>query len=146
MRNQAFIIIISFFVASCVFIPVINTESPAKEYPNYSEELLDLINQYRAGNRLNKLYYDKKLAAIAEGHSAFMYHRNFLSHDHFDERFVQSGSDLCVENVGWSHSTPEDEFNAWRNSVEHNKNILDGNIRKAGISRVGAYVTFFACR
>jgi len=128
-----------------VFIPVPTIERPAKAYPHYSEELLDLINQYRTNNGLSVLYYDDKLTAIAEGHSTDMYRRNVLSHDHFHERFNQSGSDYCVENVGWNYPTPGDEFNAWRNSEEHNRNMLAGDIRKAGISRVGAYVTFFAC-
>ncbi len=144
MKVRAFLII-SIFIASCVFIPVVARERPAGEYPNYSEELLDLINQYRTSNRLNALYYDRKLTAIAEGHSTYMYRRNVLSHDNFHERFVQSGSDSCVENVGWNYPAPGDEFNAWRKSEEHNANMLARDIRKAGISRVGAYVTFFAC-
>ncbi|MBF0505248.1 MAG: CAP domain-containing protein [Nitrospirae bacterium] len=144
MKIQAFLVI-SVFIVSCVFVPVISSERPVKEYPNYSKDLLDLINQYRIGNRLYALYYDKKLAAFAEDHSTYMYRRNVLNHDNFHERFVQSGSDLCVENVGWNYSTPGDVFNSWRKSDEHNKNMLDRNIRKAGISKVGAYVTFIAC-
>ena len=146
MKDRAcLIILISLFIASCVFIPIPTTERPVKEYPHYAEELLHLINQYRTSNGLNVLYYDNSLTAIAEGHSTYMYHRNVLSHDHFRERFDQSVSDHCVENVGWNYPTPRDQFNTWRKSEEHNRNMLVGDIRKAGISRVGAYVTFFAC-
>jgi uncharacterized protein YkwD len=56
-----------------------------------------------------------------------------------------SGRNHCVENVGWNYASPEDEFIAWKRSDEHNSNMLVPDIRRAGISKVGVYVTFFAC-
>ena len=111
----------------------------------YEEKLFAFINQYRAANGLNPLAVDKSLMQLAERHSAYMENKNVLSHEYFNERFRQSGRFLCVENVGWNYQTPEEQFRAWKISADHNKNLLNKKITRTGISRVGTYVTFFAC-
>ena len=113
--------------------------------PSYDEKLLLHINQYRSANGLNPLAMDKSLARMAERHSVHMKGENALSHEGFQERFMQSGRSLCVENVGWNYQTPEDQFKAWKTSREHNKNLLNKKITHTGIARTGAYVTFLAC-
>jgi uncharacterized protein YkwD len=111
----------------------------------YEEKLLGQINKYRKANGLHDLIADESLARLAKRHCAHMKKENTLSHEHFNERFRQSGRFLCVENVGWNYETPEDQFTAWKTSAEHNKNLLDNKITRAGIARAGAFVTFFAC-
>jgi len=113
--------------------------------PAYEEELLHNINQYRVMNDLHPLSADETLNRLAENHSLYMNRENVLSHDNFQERFGICKRSHCVENVGWNCSNPEAQFKAWKKSREHNQNLLNKNIRAAGISRVGAYVTFFAC-
>ncbi len=71
--------------------------------------------------------------------------KNVLSHDHFHERFRNCRRSHCVENVGWNSPTPDAQFKAWKGSKGHNANLLDKKIKYAGISKTGAYVTFFAC-
>jgi len=116
------------------------------EQSSYSKELLSQINHYRMSHGLKTLSFDKKLAELAQGHCASMQRSGVLCHDNFDQRFKKSGHTSCVENVGWNYSSPKELFVAWKNSSGHDNNMLAGDIQKAGISIVGTYVTFFACK
>ncbi len=116
-----------------------------KDPSAFEEKLLSQINQYRVKNGLHPLSYDERLSNLAKNHSQYMCAKDDLNHDNFDKRYRQCGRLICVENVGWDHPTPEAQFKAWKNSKGHNTNILNGKIKHAGISKVGAYVTFFAC-
>ncbi|MDI6801301.1 MAG: CAP domain-containing protein [Thermodesulfovibrionales bacterium] len=114
--------------------------------PVFEKDLLKYINNYRIQRGRNPLVFDKGLNGIAEGHSLFMHKNNILSHSNFNKRFNISGRDLCVENVGWNWLTPESQFAAWKESKDHRAIMLQEKITVAGISRVGLYVTFFACQ
>ncbi len=111
----------------------------------YEEKLLSYINQYRVKNGLKPILFDETLNHLAKSHSRYMCDLNDLNHDNFNERFKQCRRLLCVENVGWNYPTPETQFRAWKNSRDHNANLLNKKIKHAGISKVGSYVTFFAC-
>ena len=116
-----------------------------KDLSSYEEKLLGSINQYRVQKGLDPLSFDKVLQKFAEIHSRYMESTDTLTHTGFDDRYKQCGRVLCLENVGWNFVTPEDQFQAWKNSTGHNENMLNKRIRHAGISKVGSYVTFFAC-
>ena len=111
----------------------------------YETELLHRINQYRTENGLNPLSSDSTLNRLARSHSRYMEEKNVLSHENFENRFRQCRHSSCVENVGWNSPTPEAQLLAWENSKGHNGNLLNRKIRYAGLAKVGAYVTFFAC-
>ena len=128
---------------SAAFSGDIDTHNSEAGY--YAQELVTLINQYRTSNGLNQLSLDKKLTGFAESHSTEMHSLGVLNHDNFDDRFKKSGSDSCVENVGWNLRSARDQFIAWKKSEGHNRNMMARGIRKAGISKIGEYVTFFAC-
>ena len=116
-----------------------------KEHTAYEEALLSYINQYRMQQGLHQLSFDRLLNELAKTHSQQMHSVYTLDHNNFDDRFKQCGRKLCVENVGWNFMTPQDQFQAWKKSVRHNENMLNKWINHAGISRIGSYVTFFAC-
>jgi uncharacterized protein YkwD len=111
----------------------------------YEQELLNCINQYRIKKGLTPLSFDITLSKAAKNHSQYMDKNNGLDHADFNERFRQSKRSLCVENIGWNYTTPESQFKAWKNSRDHNKNMLNKRIKRAGISKIGSYVTFFTC-
>jgi uncharacterized protein YkwD len=112
---------------------------------SYETELLHQINLYRTENGLNALTSDRTLIRLARVHSRYMKEKDVLSHDNFENRFRQCRRSSCVENVGWNSSTPRAQLLAWESSKGHNANLLNRKIRSAGIAKVGAYVTFFAC-
>ena len=122
-----------------------DTDNYISRSGRYSEELLGIINYYRISHGLKPLLSNEKLTALAKSHCYDMHRQAVLNHDKFDERFKKSGSSSCVENVGWNYHKPGDQFTAWKNSEGHDRNMLDRSVRIAGISKVGAYVTFFAC-
>ena len=106
---------------------------------------LRLINTYRAQRGLRALGVHEKLYLLSKQHSRNMATTNRLSHDGFDSRYLLSGFGSCVENVAWTYPTPALLVGGWKSSPGHNAGLLSSRIRYAGMTRVGAYATFFAC-
>jgi len=141
-------LLLSIILCSFIFLSPVSasdTSSYSNDTAYYVKELLAQINRYRAGNGLKPLSFDRRLAGLAYEHSADMRRRGVLCHDNFNERFRKSGHTSCVENVGCNYRTARDLFTAWRRSGGHDRNMLSGDIQRAGISVSGKYVTFFAC-
>ncbi|MCL2789830.1 MAG: CAP domain-containing protein [Desulfobulbus sp.] len=112
----------------------------------YARTLLEQINRYRYDRGLESLRFDANLIRLARHHSFEMFRQKIMSHRNFDQRFQRSGSRMCVENVGWNFSVPLKQFDAWRQSRDHDQNMLKEGVTKVGIAEVGNYVTFFACK
>lgn len=115
---------------------------------SFDDDLLGLINSYRAERELGRLAMKPELTRLALDHSRAMKRSGKLSHDGFKGRFRKAaagGARSCVENVGWNYPTAAGQFEGWRTSPGHNTNMLDPAIKTAGIARSGAYTTFFAC-
>jgi len=112
----------------------------------YVAQLADLINGYRAQHRLQRLASDTALSDLAHEHARSMARQNRLSHDGFQQRLERARSPSCVENVAVGSDTPEAEFEAWRDSPIHARNLLDARITRMGIAIDGRYVAFFACQ
>lgn len=108
-------------------------------------ELLCEVNRYRLEKNLPPLQQDNVLDHLASAHSTTMAERNLLSHAGFKQRFTQSGSRLCLENVGWNSSSPAEQVADWRSSSGHDRNLRDPRITRAGVAAVDGYVTFLAC-
>ena len=87
----------------------------------------------------------EELNAIAIEHSAQMAQQRRLSHDGFQQRFDRTGSQLCVENVGWNFPHAEAQLDGWRASGGHHRNLLEPRVARMGIARARTFVTFFAC-
>jgi uncharacterized protein YkwD len=111
----------------------------------YAQHLGDLVNQYRARHNVRKLEVDRTLATLAREHSTAMAKANRMSHEGFPGRVRRSGLAMCVENVGWNYPTAETQFEAWRASAGHDRNLLDRRVDRMGIAVAGHYVTFIAC-
>ena len=111
----------------------------------YAQRLVELVNEYRTSHGRARLASDRTLAALASEHSTAMGRAAALSHDDFPSRVRRSGGKLCVENVGWNYRTPQAQFDAWRASAGHDRNMLDDRVDRIGIGNAGAYVTMIAC-
>jgi uncharacterized protein YkwD len=112
----------------------------------YVRTLLAQINLYRQDNGLQSLVLDPALTRAARTHSFSMFQQKRLSHLRFDQRFQQSNSRFCVENIGRGATNPLKQFDNWRRAGAHDQNMLVEEIRRAGIAEVGGFVTFFACQ
>jgi uncharacterized protein YkwD len=147
MTKRSKYCLVLFYLAAAFFLcaGVIYGAGRACRLSAYEKALLYRINQYRASKGLSTLSADETLQRLARIHSRYMERENSLNHDHFDDRFKKCGRMHCVENCGWNYPTPEDQLKAWINSKGHYANLVARDIKFAGVSKVGAYVTFFAC-
>jgi uncharacterized protein YkwD len=125
----------------CVFAVTVAANNDA----DYSQRLGALVNQYRASHGLPDLIVDTTIVGLAHEHSAAMAQTGQLNHDDFPSRVRRSGLPMCVENVGWNYRSPESQFDGWRASPGHNRNMLDPRVERMGIGTVAAYVTMIAC-
>jgi len=113
----------------------------------FEMETLQEINSYRKQSGLGTLVHDDELYEIAKGHSQYMYDTNIFDHVGFEERFEAADRMYCAENLAWNYASAYDMvWEGWKNSPGHNENLLRTQITSVGISKVGAYVTYFACQ
>jgi len=112
----------------------------------YAERLGELVNQYREQRGARSLRVDGALNALAREHSVAMAKTGRLSHDEFPSRVLRSGYRMCVENVGWNYHTSDAQFDGWRRSPGHDRNLLDARVTRMGIGVASDYVTFIACQ
>jgi len=112
---------------------------------DYSQRLAALVNQYRTSHGLPDLVVDTTIVGLAHEHSAAMARAGQLNHDDFPSRVRRSGLPMCVENVGWNYRSAEGQFDGWRASPGHNRNMLDPRVERMGIGIVSDYVTMIAC-
>jgi uncharacterized protein YkwD len=111
----------------------------------YESSLLSGINAYREQQGLSSLSISEPLNRLARLHSQSMCKKKELNHDHFIERYAESKRSLCAENVGWNAHSPSIQLEQWITSPGHKRNVLTRELKRAGIAKVGNYVTFFAC-
>ena len=125
----------------CVF----TVTAAANNAVDNSQRLAALVNQYRASQGLPALVVDTTIVGLAREHSAAMAQAGQLNHDDFPSRVRRSGLPMCVENVGWNYRSAEGQFDGWRASPGHNRNMLDPRVERMGIGIVSDYVTMIAC-
>lgn len=131
-----------FFAFSICAVALSAAASKEADYP---QRLAALVNQYRVGNGLPALIIDTTIAGLAREHSAAMAKARELNHDDFPSRVRRSRLAMCVENVGWNYRSPQGQFDGWRASPGHNRNMLDRRVHRMGIGVVADYVTLIAC-
>lgn len=107
-----------------------------------SQEMLNLINYYRATNGLAGLTIDAKLTAAAMVHSKDQANRCFMTHDGSDgskawNRMDAQGYDWSVaaENVAAGQTSVAQVMTAWWNSPGHRVNILKSNVKNVGFAK-----------
>ena len=116
--------------------------------------LLNKVNEYRLSKCLSKLEWDTNLCKVASNQSDYMSNSGHLFHEQvlsdtiyykvnpdFADKFLKYGFHDCHvgENLGVSFSSDIDTvvdeiLNAWINSPEHNKVLLDNGVKFVGIS------------
>lgn len=117
----------------------------AQAESDFSQLALAEINALRQKQGLTPLRWDPNLAKLAADHGAYMDKIGELSHDNFQQRYESADGGVCVENVAWNINTPQKLVEEWENSLQHAENMLKPGLNRAGIARVGYFVTFFAC-
>jgi len=126
------------------------TNCDTGDYSNDAEELafLGLINNYRAASGLPALGASPILNKTSTWMAVDMAVKNYFSHtDSLNRQWDQRMAACDVPKIGaWSWSeniaawydTAASVFDGWKNSPGHNANMLNGNFRSIGISRVAS--------
>jgi uncharacterized protein YkwD/uncharacterized protein YraI len=109
-----------------------------------SEEIafLGLINDHRAMAGLGPLSVSSSLSAASAYHSIDMAEKAYLAHTMIDGTSVQQNMQnfgyqgaAYGENIAAGMDTAAEAMNIWRNSPEHNANMLNGSFGAIGIGR-----------
>ena len=98
-----------------------------------------ILTAYRASHGLGPVRLDPALMAMAQREADAMIAHNALSHDvagDFTARLLASGLDTprAAENLGGGYYSTEDAFDGWRNSADHNANLLMPQATRFGIA------------
>lgn len=108
-----------------------------------AQRATQLINSYRAQNGLPPLRLNAELSEAARAHSQDLSNSDRISHYGSDgsdtlERVRRAGYNprLTAENVGTGQSSLEEVIEGWKNSRDHNANLLLADAEEMGMAMV----------
>lgn len=108
-----------------------------------AQQVLRLVNEYRAQNGKKALVLDEKLNSVALAHSIDMKNNNYFSHTNLKgqspfDRLKNAGISYTTagENIAMGQKTAESVVSSWINSEGHRKNILNDSFGKMGLGAV----------
>ncbi|WP_317367532.1 CAP domain-containing protein [uncultured Tyzzerella sp.] len=115
-----------------------------KELKKIELRVVELVNEERAKNGLNKLSVDDKLMDLAREKSRDMKDNEYFSHTSptygsaFD-MINQKGITYTIagENIAKGQKTAEEVVLDWLNSKGHRENILNPSFTKIGVGLSG---------
>lgn len=146
------ITILSVFGVFAAFLGAAPEKAEAQSYEAAEIETVELINAYRQENGLGALSLSSPLSVASERHSEDMGTYGFFAHDTaqssyyqpgwgHSERIAQEGYDyntFTAENLAYGQATPQEVFEAWRDSPSHNAAMLgDYSVVGIGFVNVG---------
>jgi uncharacterized protein YkwD len=119
------------------------------------QQFLRLIDDYRASKGLGKLVAGQRIGAAAQHHSVDMAKRDYFSHTTEGttvgpkQRMINHGypADKTswgeniyagygdTDGVGLQEQSAREAFNRWKNSPDHNRNMLTETFKAIGIDR-----------
>ncbi|MCF6279224.1 MAG: CAP domain-containing protein [Flavobacteriaceae bacterium] len=107
-------------------------------YSPIENEIISLINDYRASKGLSKLNIFNIVSNEAITHTNYMVQTGEVSHANFGVRYqnlvTYADAKSAAENVAYGYSTAEAVVNAWINSETHRQNIENASFTDFGIS------------
>jgi uncharacterized protein YkwD len=109
----------------------------------FAQELLTLINDYRAQNGKGPLVITKTLGAAAQHHSDDMAENDYFAHTLSDgttwsKNMTNHGYTYTTyrgENLAGNSANAQGVFIQWKNSYGHNANLLNKNYKAIGIGQ-----------
>lgn len=111
------------------------------------DEVVRLLNVFRAGRNLPRLRSDERLRSAARAHSKDMARRDFCAHENPDgstpaARMQAAGYPAPgAENVARGQETPRAVMDAWIASPGHHANLVNPRFTRigVGVSFTGAH-------
>lgn len=111
-----------------------------EKYREMIDEILSIINSYRAEGGIEPLELDETLTEIAcaraeeiawSGRHSHTRPNGKYFHSLIKEAGVESG--FVGENIGWGYTTARDVCEAWKASKTHYENLMNPDFKKTGI-------------
>ena len=107
-----------------------------------------IISDYRKAHGLVAVDLDPVLQRAAQQQALAMAGANELSHEvdgPLPRRLARNGRDphAAIENVSAGYSSLDSAIKSWKDSPEHNKNLLFAPMRRMGIAAASAPKTRF---
>ncbi|MBE6992879.1 MAG: sporulation protein [Ruminococcaceae bacterium] len=131
------------------------TQKPEVETPDieqnrpvdssYAQQVLELVNKYRAQYGLGALTLSDELSNVAQAKAQDMKNNNYFAHNSptygtpFD--MMQSFGvtyRTAGENIAMGYSSPAAVVEGWMNSEGHRANILNGSFTQMGLGYVSS--------
>ncbi len=119
--------------------PVDPTDEETPSEQSIENEILKLVNEYRATKGLSPLEMSETANQLAVDHSKYMISIGQINHDNFDEKFEilkeKESATSIAENVASFYPDAKSVVEAWIGSDGHRKNI-EGDFTHIGIAAV----------
>ena len=121
-----------------VYIPVLDSS-----VTSFEQQVVDLVNEIRVKNGLNKLTMNWELSRVARYKSQDMHDNKYFSHTspvygspftmikNFGISYRTAG-----ENIAMGYRTPQAVVDGWMNSSGHRANILNSSFTQIGVGYV----------
>ena len=145
MKNTtkiALIVSFSIVLALSTSYTIVKSQNSTSGANSGFDHSTDLVNKERAGNGMNALNWNDKLAKSAEDKLNDMFTNQYFDHISKDGttawKFVLSeGYDYkyAGENLGIDFGSVNEVFNAWRKSPSHYENIMSGKFTEYGFAQ-----------
>lgn len=131
------------FLILCSAISCSNDDSSTPdETPSetsITDEILRLVNEYRATKGLDALSKNGTAEQLAIDHTRYMISKANINHDNFDAKFEtlkeKENATGIAENVANFYPDAQSVVTGWINSEGHRKNI-EGNYTYTGIAAI----------
>ncbi len=121
-----------------VYDTTLQTQTPVNEEKSYAEQVVALVNEYRAKEGLSALTLDNSIATAAQTRAVEL--ESLFSHTRPDGRSCFTAlNDIgfsyweAGENIAAGQTTPEQVMDSWMNSPGHRANILKSSYTKIGV-------------
>ena len=107
-----------------------------------------MLSDYRKAHGLGAVALDATLQRAAQQQALAMAEANELSHEvagTLPRRLASNGLDpgAAVENVSAGYASLASAIQSWKDSPEHDKNLLNARMRRMGIAEAAAPKTRF---
>jgi uncharacterized protein YkwD len=130
-----------------------NNNCAYSQNAGYVQQLIQLINQARAGMNLHTLAVNAQLMSAAQAHSADMACNNFLDHTSSNgswigDRLSAAGYHTYNYEEIIAIGTPQNAMDQWASDAPHWESVLNPNVTQIGVgyayyasSDFGGYIT-----
>jgi hypothetical protein len=144
------LVLISLLIAAFVLLGILVSPAKAVTYDPEEVAFLQLLNDYRASLGVQPLLVSDALSLSGDRHDSDMGKYGFFSHysvesDWFPDnatpwdRMAACGYSYNTwlgENIAAGYSSAQAVFQGWKNSPEHNANMVNPNFTVVGVSMV----------